>query len=65
MIEVKKIKEFEIGEIEELTSATMDAIQEGIGFGWIKKPAKKKLLNIGKELFWFRIDGFLLANTKE
>ena len=41
MIEVKKIKNFEKGEIEELTSATMNAIQEGIGFGWIKKPAKR------------------------
>ena len=31
MIEVKKIKNFEKGELEELTSATMNAIQEGIG----------------------------------
>ena len=48
MIEVKKIKEFEKGEIEELTSATMDAIQEGIGFGWIKKPAKNKIIEYWK-----------------
>ena len=48
MIEVKKIKEFEKGEIEELTSATMDAIQEGIGFGWIKKPAKNKVIEYWK-----------------
>ena len=34
MIQVKKINKFEKGELEELTSATMDAIQEGIGFGW-------------------------------
>ena len=44
MIEVKKIKDFEKGELEELTSATMDAVQEGIGFGWIKKPAKNKVI---------------------
>ena len=48
MIEVKKIKEFDKGEIEELTSATMDAIQEGIGFGWIKKPAKNKVIEYWK-----------------
>ena len=44
MIEVKKIKVFEKGELEELTSATMNAIQEGIGFGWIKRPAKNKVI---------------------
>ena len=44
MIEVKKIKDFEKGELDELTSATMDAFQEGIGFGWIEKPAKKKVI---------------------
>ena len=44
MIEVKKIKNFEKGELEELTSATINAIQEGIGFGWIKKPAKNKII---------------------
>ena len=43
MIEVKKIKNFEKGELEELTSATINAIQEGIGFGWIKKPAKRNI----------------------
>ena len=48
MIEVKKIKNFEKGELEELTSATMDAIQEGIGFGWIKKPAKNKIIEYWK-----------------
>ena len=48
MIEVKKIKNFEKGELEELTSATMNAIQEGIGFGWIKKPAKNKIIEYWK-----------------
>ena len=48
MIEVKKIKDFEKGELEELTSATLDAIQEGIGFGWIKKPAKNKIIEYWK-----------------
>ena len=48
MIEVKKIKHFEKGELEELTSATMNAIQEGIGFGWIKKPAKNKIIEYWK-----------------
>ena len=43
MIEVKKIKNFEKGELEELTSATINAIQEGIGFGWIKNQQKIKL----------------------
>ena len=48
MIEVKRIKSFEKGELEELTSATMNAIQEGIGFGWIKKPAKNKIIEYWK-----------------
>ena len=48
MIEVKKISSFDKGELEELTSATMDAIQEGIGFGWIKKPAKSKVIDYSK-----------------
>ena len=48
MIEVKKIFRFEKGEVEELSSATMDAIQEGIGFGWIKKPPKSKVIDYWK-----------------
>ena len=48
MIEVKKISKFEKGELEELTSATMDAIQEGIGFGWTKKPPKNKIIDYWK-----------------
>ena len=48
MIEVKKINKFEKGELEELTSATMDAIQEGIGFGWTKKPPKNKIIDYWK-----------------
>ena len=43
MIEVKKIQIFEKGELEELTTATMDAIDEGIGFGWNSKPPKSKV----------------------
>lgn len=43
MIEVKRLKIFEKGELEELTIATMDAIDEGIGFGWISKPPKNKV----------------------
>ena len=53
MIEVKKIKYFEKGELEELTSATMNAVQEGIGFGWIKKPAKNKMRTRGLPLSVF------------
>jgi len=48
MIEVKKVSSFEKGEIEELTIATMDAIQEGIGFGWITKPPKNKIMEYWK-----------------
>ena len=48
MIEVKKVSSFEKGEIEELTTATMDAIQEGIGFGWITKPPKNKIMEYWK-----------------
>ncbi len=48
MIEVKKILKFEKGELEELSSATLDAIQEGIGFGWTKKPPKSKITEYWK-----------------
>ena len=43
MITVKKTNAFKKGELEELTSATIDAIEEGIGFGWIKRPPKNKV----------------------
>ena len=43
VIEVKKIKRFDKGELEELTSATMNAIEEGIGFGWTNKPPVNKV----------------------
>ena len=43
VIEVKKIKGFDKGELEELTSATMNAVDEGIGFGWTAKPPKNKV----------------------
>ena len=48
MITVTKTKSFNKGELEELTSATMDAIKEGIGFGWIKPPPKNKVRNYWK-----------------
>ena len=43
MITVTKTKSFNKGELEELTAATMDAIKEGIGFGWVKPPPKNKV----------------------
>ena len=43
MIEVFKINKFKHGELDELTSATMNAIEKGIGFGWTKKPPKNKV----------------------
>ncbi len=48
MITVKKTNSFKKGELEELTSATMDAIKEGIGFGWVKPPPKYKVRNYWK-----------------
>ena len=52
MITVKKTNSFKKGELEELTSATMDAIKEGIGFGWVKaSPLNIKLEIIGKEFY--------------
>ena len=48
MITVEKIASFKRGELEELTSATMDAIKEGIGFGWVKPPPKNKVKDYWK-----------------
>ena len=48
MITVTKTKSFKKGELEELTTATMDAIKEGIGFGWVKPPPKNKVRNYWK-----------------
>ena len=44
MIKVEKREKFLKGELEELTTATMDAIKEGIGFGWVTPPPKNKVL---------------------
>ena len=43
MIKVEKREKFLKGELEELTTATMDAIKEGIGFGWVTPPPKNKV----------------------
>ena len=43
MIKVERREKFLKGELDELTSATMDAIKEGIGFGWIEPPPKNKV----------------------
>ena len=43
MITVDKISSFKKGELEELTVATIDAIKEGIGFGWVSTPPKNKV----------------------
>ena len=48
MITVEKTTTFRKGEIEELTAATMDAIKEGIGFGWINPPPKNKVKDYWK-----------------
>tara|TARA_Y100001935_G_C17264028_1_gene488109 strand:- start:469 stop:1005 length:537 start_codon:yes stop_codon:yes gene_type:complete len=45
MIKVDRINKFGSGELEELTLATIDAIENEIGFGWTKKPHKNKLLD--------------------
>ena len=44
VIEVRKIKVFAKGELEELISATMNAVDEGIGFGWTTKPPKNNTI---------------------
>tara|TARA_E500000178_G_scaffold344712_1_gene393419 strand:- start:373 stop:909 length:537 start_codon:yes stop_codon:yes gene_type:complete len=56
LIEVNKINNFKNGELSELTDATMNAIEEGIGFGWIKKPPKNKV-----KLYW---QGVLLVPNR-
>ena len=43
MIKVERREKFLKGELDELTSATMNAIEEGIGFGWIEPPPKNKV----------------------
>ncbi len=43
MIKVEKREKFLKGELEELTTATMDAIKEGIGFGWVTLPPRNKV----------------------
>ena len=48
MITVEKINSFKRGELEELTAATMDAIKEGIGFGWVSRPPKNKVKDYWK-----------------
>ena len=57
MITVEKTISFKKGELEELTEATMDAIKEGIGFGWVSTP-KYKVKDYWKGFSWFLIDGY-------
>ena len=65
MITVEKIISFKKGELEELTDATMGAVEEGIGFGWITPPPKNKVKkSIGKVYYWFLIGGFFWEDIK-
>ena len=48
MITVEKTTTFKRGELDELTAATMDAIKEGIGFGWVNPPPKNKVKDYWK-----------------
>ena len=42
-ISTMRLKKFESGELYELCKATEDALQGGIGFGWINIPTKERL----------------------
>ncbi|MSO64672.1 MAG: GNAT family N-acetyltransferase [Alphaproteobacteria bacterium] len=46
-VSVDWVKEFRRGELAELCSATEDAIAQGIGFDWLRPPARGTL-----EAFW-------------
>ena len=68
----KKTNSFKKGELEELTAATMDAVKEGIGFGWVKPPPKNKVRNYWKGvllvpnrwLFLGRYKGLIAGSCK-
>lgn len=42
-----KVEKFGPGELVELCTATVEAIRDGIGFGWVRPPSKQRL-----EAYW-------------
>tara|TARA_B100000029_G_scaffold506189_1_gene588430 strand:+ start:288 stop:815 length:528 start_codon:yes stop_codon:yes gene_type:complete len=46
-ISTMRLTSFKSGELDELCKATEDALQGGIGFGWINTPSKERL-----EAYW-------------
>ncbi len=46
-ISVSKLIKFKTGELQELTKSTKNAINAGMGFGWVNMPTEEKL-----NLYW-------------
>ncbi len=46
-ISVEKASQLSRGDLADLCDATVDAIREGIGFGWVRPPARQRL-----EIYW-------------
>jgi ribosomal protein S18 acetylase RimI-like enzyme len=62
---VERVQRLKTGDLSDLCAATIEAIQDGIGFGWVRPPAVQRLENFWRgvtvvperELFVGRVDG--------
>jgi len=65
IISVDRTERVKTADLADLCAATVEAIQDGIGFGWVRPPAAQRLENFWRgvtvvperELFLGRIDG--------
>jgi len=69
---VAKTEQFGPGELVELCAATVEAIRDGIGFGWVRAPTRQRLeaywrgvvLVPERTLFLGRIDGSVAGSVQ-
>jgi ribosomal protein S18 acetylase RimI-like enzyme len=71
-VAVEKVEAFSGSDLEDLCEATETAIEEGGGFGWVRKPPRETLekywqgalLVPGRSLFVARLDGIIAGSAQ-
>lgn len=70
--EIERVDEFRAGDIDAICGATEQAIDEGIGFDWVKKPSRQLLeaywrgvlLVPDRALFVARLEGVIVGTSQ-
>ena len=70
--EIERLTEYRKGDIESICEATEQAIVDGLGFDWVRTPARQVLesywrgvlLVPGRALFVARLDGTIVGTTQ-